>query len=200
MKQTLYALAIIGAALTFVNTKSASFDIMNDNVFGYLGVAYDFDFGYGTLTSFDVNNNTKLEEQSFGIGFYSNLDLYLSMNLFGRLVRNFKLETVPINIIPITATAAWTHPVSFSLLGEDLKGLLDFGYEVVIGDLQLYYFRNDLVPSISLLDYILGATNTIYPTTIFDASTNKGWAWSENSKDTWISDPVVKFNLADYIK
>ena len=80
---------------------------------------------------------------------------------------------------------------------------LDFGYEVHVGDVNVEYWMNDLVPNVSILDYLLGNTNYVVPDMAsFNADTNNagvdGWGYS-NPVKAFTQDPLLSWSLLDYL-
>ena len=133
------------------------------------------------------------------------------MNLFGMTPRNFKLSIVPLAFNPISVTATWTHPIAVSQ-GSDMSSTIDIGYDLTLGDVQLYYYFTDFLPSVSLMDYVKDTSSPLYPSSIkgTDAAALKvelaaytapeGWTWSnENPVGTWTADPYTNWNLADWL-
>ena len=136
--------------------------MLTSDKFGYINAKYEFDFGYKGSNDYQVNKDTKIVSYNMAIGLYSKLDFELNVNLFGMIIRNLKLEIVPLSYNPISITGSWTHPIGTSQ-GQDMSGLIDFGYDWNFGDVQLKYITNNLVPQVSILDYILDNTKKWYP-------------------------------------
>jgi hypothetical protein len=123
---------------------------------------YSADFGYGVNTGYEVDADTNAVTSSATAGLYSNVDLFAIFNLYGIFELNLKLAIVPIAVNPIVTSASWTHPIALSQ-GEEMTGTIDAGYSFNIGDVQLYYYINNLTPKVSILDYITGDSNFLIP-------------------------------------
>lgn len=138
------------------------------------------------------------------------------MSLWDKVIRNFKFSITPFAFNPISVTANWAHPITVSQ-GEDMSATLDVGYDLNIGDMQLYYNFDELLPSVSLLDYIRGTSDILTPSSLKKSSdpltaffqkfsllahlAPPGWAWSKEYLPTtgWEMDPYAKFNLGDWL-
>lgn len=83
------------------------------------------------------------------------MDLFLFTDLYGLFDFNVKVAIIPIAVNPISTSAQWTHPIALSQ-GEEMTGLLSAGYDYTIGDVQIYYYINNLIPKVSILEYLLG--------------------------------------------
>ena len=125
--------------------------------------------------------------------------------------KNFKLAIVPLAFNPVSVTGTWTHPIAVSQ-GSDMSSTIDIGYDLTLGDVQLYTYNTDLVPSISLMDYIKDTSSPLYPSSLsgIDAAAlnvdlasytaPSGWTWSnEYPVGTWNTDPYANWNLADWL-
>ena len=107
---------------------------------------------------------------------------------------------------PISTSAQWTHPIALSQ-GEEMTGVISAGYTFTIGDVQVYYYINNLNPKVSILDYITSTTNSLIPGNPFDATTFAsllgsnpfGWDWNVDNNGNWNADPYLNFNLGDWI-
>ena len=107
---------------------------------------------------------------------------------------------------PISTSAQWTHPIALSQ-GEEMTGVISAGYTFTIGDVQVYYYINNLNPKVSILDYITSTTNSLIPGNPFDATTFAsmlgsnpfGWDWNVDNNGNWNADPYLNFNLGNWI-
>ena len=107
---------------------------------------------------------------------------------------------------PISTSAQWTHPIALSQ-GEEMTGVISAGYTFTIGDVQVYYYINNLTPKVSILDYITSTTNSLIPGNPFDATTVAsllgsnpfGWDWNVDNNGNWNADPYLNFNLGNWI-
>jgi hypothetical protein len=158
---------VVSAAKTIVMAKTDSWELINNDNFGAISTGYSFDFGYGGSNSYEVDEETKIVSYSAAFGLTSSLDLVLSMNLFGLFYRNFKISVTPFAFNPISVSASWTHPIAVSQ-GEDMSSTIDIGYDLAVGDVQLYTYMDDIVPSVSILDYIQDSNTKLYPTSLAD--------------------------------
>jgi hypothetical protein len=149
---------------------------------------------------------------SAAFGLYSSLDLLLSVNLFGVTYKNFRINVTPFAFNPISVSASWTHPIAVSQ-GEDMSSTIDIGYDLAVGDVQLYTFMDDLVPFVSIVDYIKDTNKKLYPTslsgkTLMDLTNSQaaksapsdGWGWSnEYAQGTWVADPFAAWSFSDWL-
>ena len=85
-----------------------------------------------------------------------------------------------------------------------MSATIDVGYNMNIGDVELQYSLNDLLPSVSLLDYINDDSDTLYVGVLsaYDAaalldslntdSVPDGWGWTKNKDEQAVyeSDPT----------
>ena len=197
---------VASAGKTSVMAKSDSYDVFSDLTKGYLTLAYSADFGYGANTGYSVDAESNTVTASATAGLYSNLDLGAYLNLYGLFELNVKVATVPVAVNPISTSASWTHPIALSQ-GEEMTGLINAGYSFTIGDVQVYYYINNLFPKVSILDYINGATSFIIPgditTSTYAASalgsSPNGFDWNTDRNYAWIAEPYLNFNLGNWI-
>jgi hypothetical protein len=193
---------VVSAAKTSVMAKSDTWDIFNDSTMGFFNFGYSADFGYGANTGYSVDADTNAVTASASAGLYSGVDLLANINLYGLFSLNLKLSTTPVAVNPIVTTAQWTHPLALTQ-GEEMTGLIDAGYSFTIGDVQLYYYYSNLLPNISILDYITGDSNSLIPDDLFTttlSATPFGWDWNNDpSNIEWVAEPYLKFNLGDWI-
>ena len=107
---------------------------------------------------------------------------------------------------PISTSAQWTHPIALSQ-GEEMTGVISAGYTFTIGDVQVYYYINNLNPKVSILDYITSTTSSLIPGDLLSATTIAslagnlpfGWDWNVDNNGNWNADPYLNFNLGDWI-
>ena len=107
---------------------------------------------------------------------------------------------------PISTSAQWTHPIALSQ-GEEMTGVISAGYDFNIGDVQVYYYINNLNPKVSILDYLTSTTNSLIPGDLFSATTFAsllgsnpfGWDWNVDNNGNWNADPYLNFNLGNWI-
>ena len=107
---------------------------------------------------------------------------------------------------PISTSAQWTHPIALSQ-GEEMTGVISAGYTFTIGDVQVYYYINNLTPKVSILDFITSTTNSLIPGNPLDATTLAsslgsnpfGWDWNVDNNGNWNADPYFNFNLGNWI-
>lgn len=199
-------LATIVSAKTSVMAKSDSYTVFSDLSKGFMSLGYSADFGYGANTGYSVDSDTNTVTSSFTAGLYSNLDFVALLNLYGLFELNVKVATVPVAVNPITTSAQWTHPIALSQ-GEEMSGVISAGYSFTVGDVQVYYYINNLFPKVSILDYLLGTTSDLIPgditTSTFAASSLGsvpfGYDWNVDRNYAWNSDPYLNFNLGDWI-
>lgn len=86
-----------------------------------------------------------------------------------------------------------------------MTGLINAGYEYTIGDVEVNYYINNLMPKISILDYLLGDTNSLIPGDLSQSTLANidagiypfGYDW--NTDYPWVKDPYLKFNLGEWI-
>ena len=107
---------------------------------------------------------------------------------------------------PISTSAQWTHPIALSQ-GEEMTGVISAGYTFTIGDVQVYYYINNLNPRVSILDYITSTTSSLIPGDLLSATTIAslagnlpfGWDWNVDNNGNWNADPYLNFNLGNWI-
>jgi hypothetical protein len=215
---------VASAAKISVMASGDSYEIMNDNTFGFINTGYSYDFGYAVTNEYSVDEDSKSVSYNAAFGFYSSFNIPFNINLFGLIIRNFNIVITPFEFNPISVTSTWKHPIAVSQ-GEDMSATIDIGYNMNIGDVELQYSFTDLVPSVSLLDYINDESDTLYPSNIYasDAFTilgvssaydaakllltqaakgaPKGWGWTQSIEEqlVYTSDPYATFNLGDWI-
>jgi len=193
---------IVSAGKTSVMAKADSYTVFSDLTKGFFTLGYAADFGYGANTGYSVDADTNAVTASATAGLYSNFDLLANINLYGLFELNLKLATVPVAVNPIVTSAQWTHPLALSQ-GEEMTGLIDAGYSFTIGDVQVYYYYNNLLPRVSLLDLITGDSNSFLPgnilATTFSSASPSGWDWLADRNYAWTAEPYLKFNLGDWI-
>ena len=195
---------IVSAAKTSVMAKEDSYTVFSDTKMGSLTLGYSADFGYGANTGYEIDAETNSVTASATAGLYSSFDLVASLSLYGLFDLNLKLATVPVAVNPISTSASWTHPIALSQ-GEEMTGIINAGYSFTIGDVQVYYYINNLFPKVSLLDYITGDSTFILPGDITtssasDASPPNGFDWNvDRNAAVYNADPFLNFNLGDWI-
>ncbi len=127
--------------------------------------------------------------------------------MYGLLDFNVKVTIVPIAVNAISTSAQWTHPIALSQ-GEEMTGTISAGYDFTIGDVQIYYYINNLVPKVSILDYLLGETPSLLPGDITQSTLWNfagfgiypfGNAWNLDQNYAWNADPYLHFNLGEWI-
>jgi hypothetical protein len=157
---------VASAAKISVMASSTSYSIMNDNTFGDINTGYNYDFGYAVTNAYEVDEDTKTVSYNAALGFYSNINIPFNINLFGLIIRSFNLAITPLTFNPLSITASWAHPIAVAQ-GDDMKGTIDIGYDMSIGDVQLLYSFNELLPKVSLLDYINDESEVLYPMNLY---------------------------------
>jgi hypothetical protein len=215
---------VASASKISVKASVESYDILKDNTYGFINTGYSYDFGYAVTNDYSVDEDSKSVSYNAAFGFYSTFNIPFNINLFGLVIRNFNIAITPFEFNPISVTSTWKHPIAVSQ-GEDMSATIDIGYNMNIGDVELQYSFTDLVPSVSLLDYINDESDALYPSNIyasdaysilgvssaFDAAkllltfaaggAPKGWGWTQSSQEAsdYTSDPYATFNLGDWI-
>jgi hypothetical protein len=195
---------IVSAGKTSVMAKSDNFVNINDATKGFFTLGYSADFGYGANTGYSVDAETNSVTASATAGLYSSFDIVAMLNLYGLFELNVKLATVPLAVNPISTSASWTHPIALSQ-GEEMTGIINAGYSFTIGDVQVYYYINNLFPKVSLLDYITGDSNFLIPGDITTSSASNvappnGFDWNvDRVAAVYNADPFLNFNLGDWI-
>jgi len=215
---------VASASKISVKASSDSFDILDSDTFGFISTGYDYDFGYAVTNDYSVDEETKSVSYNVAFGFYSSVNIPININLFGFAIRNFNIAITPFEFNPISVTATWAHPIAVAQ-GEDMSSTIDVGYNMNIGNIELQYSFNDLVPSVSLLDYINDDSETLFPENIYasdaagspgmysayDAtilrnsqnadSAPDGWDWTKSNDEQTVydSDPYATFNLGDWL-
>jgi hypothetical protein len=195
---------IVSAGKTSVMAKSDNFVNINDATKGFFTLGYSADFGYGANTGYSVDAETNSVTASATAGLYSSFDIVAMLNLYGLFELNVKLATVPLAVNPISTSASWTHPIALSQ-GEEMTGIINAGYSFTIGDVQVYYYINNLFPKVSLLDYITGDSSFLIPGDITTSSASNvappnGFDWNvDRVAAVYNADPFLNFNLGDWI-
>ena len=88
-----------------------------------------------------------------------------------------------------------------------MTGVISAGYDFNIGDVQVYYYINNLNPKVSILDYITSTTSSLIPGDLLSATTVAslagnlpfGWDWNVDNNGNWNADPYLNFNLGNWI-
>jgi hypothetical protein len=129
------------------------------------------------------------------------VDLEFNTELYGLFEFSLMLSFVPFAYNPVVTSASWTHPIAVSQ-GEEMTGVIKAGYDFNIGDVQVYYYINNLNPKVSVLDYILGVTGSqLYPGDITKSTisnTPYGYSWNQDNT-LYTADPYLNFNLGDWM-
>ena len=195
-------LATIVSAKTSVMAKQDTFSLFSDATKGFAQLGYTFDFGYGANTGYSVDEETNSVTASATAGIYSGFDVEFKSNIYGLFELNVKVATVPVAFNPVSTSAQWTHPIALSQ-GEEMTGVVSAGYDFTIGDVQVYYYINNLYPKVSLLDYILGTASSLLPGDFSTVSFNNpptGFDWNNDfTAKPYTADPYLAFNLGDWI-
>jgi hypothetical protein len=90
-----------------------------------------------------------------------------------------------------------------------MTGVINAGYDMTIGDVQLYYYLNHILPKVSIIDYLVDSVNNglfpsnqafswTYAQTLLQ-QVPAGWDWITDANKAWIAEPYLKFNLGDWI-
>lgn len=88
-----------------------------------------------------------------------------------------------------------------------MSGTISAGYQFTLGDVQVYYYINNLFPKVSILDFFTDSTQ-LYPgdVTTSTSATSKvankpptGWSWNADNNEAWNADPYLNFNLGTWI-
>ena len=126
------------------------------------------------------------------------------VNILGLHTCMVKINTTPFQYVPLWGSLYFAHPaaVSKGVIGEN-GAALEFGYEYSIGKVGVEYYMSDLVPNVSILDYINGDTDFIVPDFIkFNADENnagnQGWAQTAEFP-VFTEDPFLKWSLLDHL-
>ena len=106
-------------------------------------------------------------------GLYTGIDFVFDVELYGVFDFSVKLSTVPFAVNPISTSASWTHPIALSQ-GEEMTGVINAGYDMTIGGVQVYYYLNHLLPKVSILDFILDSANS----KILPSADAFSWTWA----------------------
>ena len=90
-----------------------------------------------------------------------------------------------------------------------MTGVINAGYDMTIGGVQVYYYLNHILPKVSILDFILDSANSkILPSADAFSWTwaqtaaqqlPAGWDWITDANDAWIAEPYLAFNLGDWL-
>lgn len=200
-------LATIVSAKTSVAAKTGTFDLITPDLNkGFAQFQYALDFGYGANTGYAVDDEANTVTASATAGLYSQADLVFVSNFQGLFEFNVKIATVPVAFNPVSTSASWTHPIAVSQ-GEEMTGVISAGYSFTLGDVQVYYYINNLLPKVSILDYLLGDTSSLVPSDVTTATTANsllgnnpaGYDWAADHTLAWTADPYLNFNLGDWI-
>jgi hypothetical protein len=215
---------VASAAKISVMASGDSWKLVESHTYGYINSGYSYDFGYAGSNSYEVDEETKTVSFNAALGLYSSINIPLSINLFGLFIRNFNLAITPFEFNPISVTATWAHPIAVSQ-GEDMSGTIDIGYNMNVGNVELQYSFNDMLPSVSLLNYINDDSDVLYPSNIYASDAYEilgikssfnafkllwvhilggapeGWKWSKSIQEEMVydSDPYATFNLGDWL-
>lgn len=194
-------IATIVNAKTSVMASNNAYVFFNDATKGFAQVQYTADCGYGANWAYEVDEDTNAVTASATAGIYSQLDLEFNTSLYGLFDFSVMLSFVPFAYNPVSTSASWTHPIAVSQ-GEEMTGVISAGYDFNIGDVQVYYYINNLNPKVSVLDYILGvAGSQLYPGDITQSTFSNmpyGYAWNQDNT-LYTADPYLNFNLGDWI-
>ena len=157
---------VASAAKISVMASGDAWNILDSSTYGYISTGYSYDFGYAGTNSYEIDEETKKVSYNAALGLYSSINIPFNINILGFCIRNFNLAITPFAFNPISVTATWAHPISVSQ-GEDMSGTIDIGYNMNVGDVELQYSFNDMVPSVSLLDYINDESDVLYPSNFY---------------------------------
>jgi hypothetical protein len=172
---------------------------------GFLSASYDFDFGYNMEKSLEQGEATEgVMDMWTQASLYSSGKLFLDVNILGLHELSVRINTTPFQFVPLWASVYYTHPAAVSKGIIDAYGAaIEFGWEYVLGNVQVEYYMNDLVPSVSIMDYISGTTDFIVPDfPTINAVTNNGGVtgWGDSaSQFQYTADPVLSWSLFDQL-
>jgi len=213
MRKILFSVMAAAASATSLSgplveayTGNYNLKLLSDIV--HVNFGYNFDFGYAVAT-----DSVFVEEDEFGprivdnfiqVELNSEANLIFDLNLMGYHLCSFKLNIVPLKVVPLWFSLYHTHPAR---VAHD--GILDLytevGYELHLGELQLKRFFSNLLPKVSFMDYIIKTTNFIIPSMPKDikisSAVPNGWAQERDpAQDAhWKDDPYLKFNILEFI-
>ena len=170
---------------------------------GFLKASYDFDFGYNVETAVEQGEATEGVMDSWAqTSLYSSLKLELELNVLGLHACNIRINTTPFKFIPIWASLYYTHPVAVAQGIIDAYGAaIEFGWEYALGDVQVEYWYSNLVPGVSILDYLMDTTDFIVPDfPKFDAKIAAQQGWAQSAGDAaFTADPLLSWSLFEQI-
>ena len=171
---------------------------------GYAKATYDFDFGYEVQNAFEQGETEGVMDMWYQLSLQSTFEFTLDVNILGLHTCSIKINTTPFQFVPIWGSLYFTHPAAVSKgVIEEYGAALEFGYIYFLGNIGLEYYMSDLVPNVSILDYINGDTDFIVPDFIkFNADENnagnQGWAQTAEFP-VFTEDPFLKWSLLDHL-
>ena len=138
------------------------------------------------------------------VSLYSSGKLFFDVNILGLHELSVRINTTPFQFVPFWASLYYTHPAAVAQGVIDAYGAaLEFGWEYTLGDVQVEYYMNDLVPSVSIMDYISGKSKYIVPDfPTINAVTNNGGVngWGDSASFfQYTADPVLSWSLFDQL-
>ena len=171
---------------------------------GFAKAYYDYDFGYEVQSKFEQGETEGVIDMWSQLSLQSSASLTLDVNILGLHECSIKINTTPFQFVPFWASLYFTHPaaVSKGVIAEH-GAALEFGWEYAIGNVGVEYYMSDLVPKVSILDYLTDKTDYIAPDFIkFNADENNAGiqGWSEtNAESIYSEDPFLKWSLFDHL-
>jgi hypothetical protein len=170
---------------------------------GFLKASYDFDFGYNVETNVEQGEATEGVMDSWAqTALYSSLKLEFDLNVLGLHACTVRINTTPFKLIPIWASLYYTHPVAVAQGVIDAYGAaIEFGWEYVLGDVQVETWYSNLVPGISIYDYLMDTTDYIVPDfPKFDATLTSQKGWAQSAADlSFNADPILSWSFFEQL-
>ena len=200
-------LATVGYAQQILVKKTNSADPWKLDIatkWGYAKAYYDYDFGYSVQNDFEQGETEGIMDMWSQLSLQSSASFNLDVNILGLHTCLIKINTTPFQLVPFWASLYFTHPaaVSKGVIAEH-GAALEFGWEYIVGNVGVEYYMSDLVPNVSILDYLTDKTDYVVPDFIkFNADENnagiQGWAQT-NAESIYTEDPFLKWSLFDHL-
>jgi hypothetical protein len=168
---------------------------------GYAKAIYDYDFGYQVQNDFEQGETEGVMDMWSQLALYSSASLTLDLNILGLHSCSIKINTTPFQFVPFWASLYFTHPAAISKgVIEEHGAALEFGYEFLIGNIDVEYYSGYLAPTVSILDYLTDETDFIVPDFVkFNADDNNAGIQGWEMTGTTTEDPYLKWSLLDHL-
>jgi hypothetical protein len=177
---------------------------LNDATWGTVSLDYyvDFAVAFNDAIVYPDDTNVQIWGTFGGVSYVWG---FLNVDLLGLGLYVGKYAIQPYILSPLNVILQFPHPVAVATQGVPMDLTLDVGYYINLLDISYFYYLNNLIPQVSILDWITKGSTQYYPSlpaASYTTNTNNGvggWDWNIRNDDAWVTDPFFTWNLGNYL-